>query len=275
MIVDLGETWSSPPYEVRDAAFVLAAGSTVTGVITLPDGATTAATVLNPSTGVYTVDYPSVQAGCHDVLISATGGVLGTLLRRWRDTFTVEDARSVVSLEDAIQHLRAGGVTGAADREQVRWLCLVATSAIESDLGRTIVRRSVTETFDGGASAILLRSTPLISVTAVVENGAALSAGDYTADTCAGIVYRGGQQSPRCWAWGRQNVAVTIVAGYTAAPPVVRKVALNGVQRMWQMSQQMPHPSMDDYGAEEQSRAGVLTPLELAAYNAFRAPGFA
>ena len=50
----------------------------------------------------------------------------------------------------------------------------------------------------------------------------------------------------------------------------MRKVAKNGAQRMWQQSQQMPHPAMDDLDVELQVQTGVLTPLEYAAYQSIK-----
>jgi hypothetical protein len=275
MPIDLGDSVTRSINLTNAAGAAVAADGTPTYVITLPDGtAGSAPSVQTGVTGEYYVVYPTVQAGLHPELWTAVVAGVTVVIRR---SFTVEAATALfVDTEEALAHLRASGIIVlAADLEQLRWLCGVACSAVESDLGRKIARQTVTETFDGGGSAILLRSTPLISVTTVIESGVTLTAGDYTADTSAGIVYRGGQQSPQCWSWGRQNVTAIIVAGYIVPPPVIRKVALNGVQRMWQMSQQMPHPSMDDYGAEEQARSGVLTPLELGAYNSYRAPGFA
>lgn len=275
MPIDLGDSVTRSLSLTSTAGAAVDADGLPTYAITLPDGsAGIAPTVNHGVTGEYYVVYPTTTSGLHAELWTAVVAGVTVVIRR---SFTVEDTVPVfVDTEEAITHLRASGIiVSASDLEQLRWLCGVACSAVESDLGRKIARQSVTETFDGGSSALLLRSTPLISVTTVVESGTTLTAADYTANTSAGIIYRGGQQSPRCWAWGVQNITVTLVAGYLVPPRVARKVALNGVQRMWQMSQQMPHPSMDDYGAEAQAASGVLTPLELAAYNALRAPGFA
>jgi hypothetical protein len=43
---------------------------------------------------------------------------------------------------------------------------------------------------------------------------------------------------------------------------------------MWQQSQQMPHPALDDLGAESSlfTPAGLLTPLEMSAYARLRMP---
>jgi hypothetical protein len=275
MPIDLGDSKTRSINLTNAAGAAVAADSTPTYAITLPDGtAGTPPAVQTGVTGEYYVVYPTVQAGLHGELWTAVVGGVTVVIRR---SFTVEATVPLfVDTEEAINHLRASGViVSASDLETLRFLCGVACSAVEADLGRRIARQVVTETFDGGGGAVLLRSTPLISVTTVTESGTTLTATDYTADTSAGIVFRGAQQSPRPWLWGRQNITVAYVAGYLIPPPVVRKVALNGVQRMWQLSQQLPHPSMDDYGAEQQTTAGVLTPLELSAYNSFRAPGFA
>lgn len=275
MPIDLGDSITRSISLTNAAGVAVDADTTPVYSVTLPAGtAGTAPAVQHVDTGEYYVVYPTVQSGLHAELWTAVVGGETVVIRR---SFTVEDTVPLfVDTDEALAHLRASGViVSAADLEQLRFLCGVACSAVENDLGRKIARQVVTETFDGGTPAILLRSTPLISVTTVVESGVTLTAGDYTADTSTGIIYRGGQQSPQCWAWGRQNITATIATGYLVPPRVARKVAANGVQRMWQMSQQMPHPSMDDYGAEAQTTAGVLTPLELAAYNSYRAPGFA
>jgi hypothetical protein len=281
-MADLGDTlvWRSDLYDKpSEDGGVLVNATTVVLTITFPDLTTTTPTVTNPpaTTGKYfyrQVVSPTGQTG------SYTGTWLFTLATgettSYVDSFEV--GVSLVTIREATTHLRAGGtIVTANDLEQLQWLCAVSTDAVERDLGRTIIRKTVTETFDGGQSAILLTNTPVISVTTIVESGVTLAATDYTVNLKAGIVYRGGQQSPRSWLWGRQNIVATTLAGYAIRPVVVRKVALNGVQRMWQSSQQAAHPFLDDVSAEEAvfAAAGTLTPLEFAAYNSLRAPGFA
>ncbi len=275
MPIDLLDTKTRSINLTTAAGVAVDADLTPTYAITLPDGtAGIVPAVQHPGTGEYYVNYPSVQAGLHAELWTAVVGGVQVVIRR---SFTVEDTVPLfIDTEEAIAHLRAAGViVAASDLEQLRFLCGIACSAVQSDLGRKIARQVVVETFDGGRPAVMLTSTPLISVTTAVESGVTLAAGDYTADLASGIVFRGGQQSPQCWAWGRQNITLTIVAGYVVPPRVVRKVALNGVQRMWSSSQQMPHPAMDDFSVDSQVQVGILTPLELAAYDTFRAPGMA
>lgn len=275
MPIDLLDTITRSIDLTNAAGAPVDADLTPTYAITLPDGtAGTAPSVQHPGTGQYYTNYVSVQSGLHAELWTAVVGGVQVVIRR---SFTVEDTVPLfVDTDEAIGHLRASGVIVApADLEQLRFLCGIACSAVQSDLGRKIARQTVVQTFDGGRPQVALTATPLISVTTAVESGVTLAAGDYTPDTSAHIVHRGGQQSRQCWAWGRQNITLTTVVGWLIPPREIRKVALNGVQRMWAGSQQMPHPSMDDFGAERQVAAGVLTPLELAAYETFRAPGMA
>src|SRR5215470_3415953 len=176
-IVDLGETYSSPNYEVRDASGVLQDAGTVTAVVTLPDATTSSPTVTHASTGTYNFDYLTTLAGRHEVVVTATGGILGTLTRKWADVFDVDSETPVlVSVDEAIAHLRATGIiTTAADREQLRWLCSAATDAVERDIGRAITRRTVTELYDGAVCELIMLTTPIISITTVVESGTTLS----------------------------------------------------------------------------------------------------
>jgi hypothetical protein len=274
---DLGQTYRYRQ-TITDAAGTPADAGTVVVTITKPDGSTATPTVGHAGVGLYDIAYLTTMAGTHNLSGSATGGVLGTEVDVWEDVFTVETPlRMFISVDEASAHLRAAGViTSSADREQLRWLCMVASDAVERDLSRTISRRTVTETYDGGRWSLLLRSTPIISITTVTENGVSLAVGDWTVNSSTGQLYRGGTLSTQWWAWGRQNIAVTYVAGYTDPPRIVRKVALNGVQRSWQESQVASHPLLDE--AVEAGIAvavGTLTPLELAAYNSLRAVGIA
>ena len=121
-LVDQGETWSSPTYEVRDSAGTLTSSATVTATATV-DGTTSPVTVTNSGTGTYTIDYPTGSIeGQVSIVVSATGGALGSIVRRFEDTFTVvAPGALLVSADDALNHLRARKViTGAADVDQLR-----------------------------------------------------------------------------------------------------------------------------------------------------------
>ena len=262
-------------HAVKNDLNVLTNPATAVLAITQPDGTLAAGiTVTLPPTvtGQLVYDFTPTQAGKHDAHWSTTVPTTAD-----DDVFFAETPRFFVSVDEAVAHLRAAGViTSDADREQLQWLCMVASDAVERDLGRIIARRTVIETYDGGRYSINLQSTPVISITSVTESGTTLAATDYTLKMSAGILYRGSTLVPWNFLWGRQNIVVTYVAGYTDPPRIVRKVALNGVERMWQSSQQASHPLLDEIGAEAVfAAAGALTPLELGAYNSLKAVGIA
>lgn len=281
-LIDAGETWSSPTYEVRDSAGALTSGATVTAAVTLPDGSTATPTPTNTGTGTYALDYltstTAALVGAHDVVITATGGPLGSIVRKWSDTFVVVPRGGLlVSADDALTHLRARSlVTAADDVDQLRWLCLVATDAIARDLDRAVVRETVTEKHTGGAWTIRLRRTPVAQVTAVAENGTALTGGedvDWHVDDqpSTGLLHRGSPLAPRRWACGR--VTVTYVAHLTPPPPILRSVALGVVEQMFQAGTTVPRSSFDQTitDAALYTTTGQLPPPERAAYEALRA----
>lgn len=284
-IVDYGETYSSPTFEVRDTAGVLGNAGTVTYVLTFPDGTTASGTVPSTGTGTYALDFTPAgaqqQDGTHVLVVTATGGVLGALVRKWVETYVVDSEAPLVSTRDVVAHLRAEGlVVGAAQLELVRFYALATTDAVARDLGRKLARTTVVERHDGGRDALAIRSTPVVSVTSIVESGTTLTGGadvDYVLDQSAGLLYRGTPTSSWCWARGRQNVVLTLVVGMVDPPVFLRKVILNGVARVWQQWQQAGHPMVDDVGADAAVFDVVesLPPVERAAYESLRQWGIA
>jgi hypothetical protein len=286
-IVDQGETYSSPTIEVRDSTGVLQNAGTVSVVVTLPDGTTANPTVTTLGTGQYVFDHLTTVPELYGWEATATGGILGTAVRKWSGSFyVVGPGRLLVDTADALDHLRVT-LTAAADRERLRLLCLRATDAVERDLDRAITRRTVTaELHDGGKTTVALLRTPVISVSAVSVDGTPVTGGagvDWTLRASAGLLVRGSGKSWAVWPDGVQNVSVTYVAGMTSPPVVARGVALNIVARTWQSSQQMPHPAIDGsfggFGAGSSETValwaalGQLSPVELDAYNSLRLPG--
>lgn len=277
--MDLGDTlnFRSDVYDKpaeQGGVLVNATGATLT--ITLPDGSAVSPSVTNPPavTGKYTVDYVATLPGRHvgQWLFTMAGGKTTSYV----ETFDV--GPSLVTVDEAVAHLRAGGiVTSAADLEQVQWLCFVATDAVERDLGRALTRRTVTETHNGGTAAIVLRQSPVLSVTTVLEGGVAVSSvAGYVIDSYAGILYRGSQLVPQRFWTGRQNITVTYVVGFLNPPPVARMVALTCLQSMWQESQQASHPLLDESAefAVSNAVAGLPGPLRQA-YDSLRTVGVA
>lgn len=247
--------------------------TSVTVTVTTPDGVPKTPVIMtNASTGVYRYDFPTTVSGLH--MWSAVS--VGLVAAVADDVFVVSDPGplSIVSVDEVITHMRAQPTMDADDREQLRVYCVAATSAIEEDLHRALVRRVVTETHNGGCAALFLRQTPVLSVTSVVETGVTLGqSGDYVIDPRLGILYRGTAQAPAWFDYGLQSVVVTYLAGMTQPPEFIRKVALNTVVKMWQAAQQLPHTYLDgqlDGAGFVQAATAQLTGPEFRAYEQYR-----
>lgn len=286
-IIDFGETYTSDLLEVRDIDGALGAAD-VTVSIALPDGATVVdVTPTSSTTGRYTFDWTppagtNRQAGLHRVTITATGGVLGGIVRTWLTSYDVDNDTPLVSVRAVLAQPWARGIaTDPETLEQLRWLCMVATDAVGRDLGRAPTRRTVVERHSGGRGALVLEVTPVVAVTSIVESGQPLTGGpdvDWVLDEPGtGIVWRGSNTVQRRWATGRRNVTVTYAAGYVTPPPVLRAVALGVIQQAWQAAAQIPHGSFDStlVDASLYASAGALAPPVRAAYDALRAVAIA
>jgi hypothetical protein len=271
-------------YTVKNDLAVLVNPSTVTLTIVQPDGVSAPGiTVVNPptSTGVLTYDFTPTQVGLHQVHWATTGPVTAE-----DDVFSVEPALSLlISVDEAIGHLRGQGVlTSDSDRETLQWLCLAVRDAIEVDLSSAIVRRTVTETFDGGDYHLNLGVKPLrfsdggaVSIVSVTESGSTVT--DYTLRKRGWRLMRG-SSSASCWAPGYENISVTYVPSTDGhGLRIARRVALNTVQLMWQSSQQAEHPFLDQFVSRTTigSRTTIATSalasisqVEDAAYQALK-----
>lgn len=268
--MDLGETLRFKA-NVYDTTNTLVTPQSQTLTVNLPDGTTATPTVLADGVGKFYADYLPTLSGRYvgQWMFTFSGGNTTSYV----ETFDV--GASLVTVDEAVAHLRANGlITSTDDLEQLQWLCFVASDAVERDLGRVIMPRVVTEIHDGGKWSLILRKSPIISITSITQFGAAML--DFQLDEF-GILHRGlnGYATTPFWP-GVQNIVVTYVAGYYNPPRIARKVALNTVQGMWQASQQAPHPALQDF-AEDQvfSAQGALTSVEQRAYDSLRAVGIA
>jgi hypothetical protein len=262
-------------YTVKNDAGQATNPSTVTLTIIQPDGTTaTPAVTLPPvATGLLIVDFIPTQAGLHSAHWATANPTTAE-----DDMFVAEaPARLLVSVDDAVDHLKARDViTSDADREQLQWLCLVVSEAVEGDLSRTIVRRTITETHSGGGSLLRLRQTPVLSVTSVTVSGVLLANTGYVLDTDLGILYAGSTSTASTFAAGLRNVVVVYVVGIANPPKSARLVALTALQSLWQQSQQAPHRLLDEQAefAVTSAVAGLPDPLRNA-YESLRAVGVA
>lgn len=122
------------------------------------------------------------------------------------------------------------GITDTESDAVLEGLLDRASSAISTETRRVFGRETVTETLDGSGSRLLpLTRTPIVSVSAVTEDGTAIT--DYSVeDAEAGALYRanGWGRSGGMWMWGTEafssgyilpgyrdlRYSVTYVAGY-------------------------------------------------------------
>lgn len=166
MPFDLGDTVRLTA-DCTDPGGVLTTASTAVLTITLPDGTTATPTVLAPGiTGQYAVDYVTAQAGRHAVRWQFT-----TPACAYTDAFNVREAvpPMLFSLQDAKVHLRQTETTDNDDA--IRSWTESMTLCVESLVG-ICVPRTMTETHriqPSGVTELVLRHTPVLSVTSVTN----------------------------------------------------------------------------------------------------------
>jgi len=287
--LEQGETYQYR-HTVKDQFDVPANAGSVVVTITLPDGSTATPTIVNSTTGVYDFDYLATQVGRHYLIGSATGGTLGSATEKFEDTFNVEEpGRMLVGFDEARTALRGTAtITTLADREQLRWLVLVASDDVERRLGRTVCRTSgIVEYFDGGRTDLALRRPPLkprdggfVTITSVVEDGTTLVENtDFVVLRGSGwYLRRGSRTSPGVWVAGSDTVVATYSAGCTRVPATLRGLVQMRIQELWQSSQQASHPLLDENNIEAfaaQQALSTSTQFDQMLWNAFRSFGVA
>jgi hypothetical protein len=165
---DLGDTVRLQA-TCTDPGGVPATAGTALLTVTLPDGTTTTPVVPVPATtGQYTVDYATTQAGRH-----AVRWLFTTPASAFTDAFDVreESPRSLFSLQVAKGHLRLLG--DDSKDESVRYWTEATTLGVES-LAGACVRRQVTETHrlqPSGVTELALRTTPVLDLVSIAVLG--------------------------------------------------------------------------------------------------------
>lgn len=278
MPIDLGDQVTRSVNLTNAAGVAVDADSTPTYTVTLPAGtAGISPAVQHGVTGEYYVVYPTTVDGLHtDKFTAIVSGVTVNI----PDSFFVEDSwPSLVSTGEALSELRGTDtITDPDDLEKLRAICRSATDAVERDRGLVFVRHTFSDTFDGGRTEISLRKRPprpgdggTITVTSMTESGATLTEGtDFVVRRNRWTIARGTTTSRQCWARGIENIALTYTATCDPPPTIARQVCLNAILRMWQVTQQMPHPSIDDASADFAVFAATasLTQVQRGAYDA-------
>lgn len=232
MALDVGDI-APITVETKNASGTLVTTDSVSVVITLPNGtALPSAALTETSTGHWEYDYVTTVAGRHEWTATATGAVDAV----FGDAFEVTAAfDGLVSLEEMRAHLR---LSASTDDEQLRDFILVGTDCAQQYTGRTWVRTAVVgELHNGGDRMVQLRHAPVASVSAVTENGVALTENThYVLNGRLGWLYRGTKTAPTCWLWGRQIISASYVAAPDGGivPPAVRHGVREMVRHLWE-----------------------------------------
>lgn len=263
--VDLGDPLPDLSVNVYDSSGALADATSVTLTITLPDGTTSSPAVSHPSTGVYSATYFSVQSGRHVASWVASGSNASA----FRTVYNVADSLGgLVVLSDMQAFL---GASAASSQDDVRACILVASDAVEKYTGRKWRRQTVTETYDGGRTALNLRSTPVLSVTSVTESGSTVTSGNYVLDAQAGLLHRGTTAGTWPWMPGVQNVTVTYVVGQSNVPDPIVYACKQVVSTLWaERNSGGKRSQPDDYAGPTDL---IPRPVRML-LDPYRAPGF-
>lgn len=208
--IDVGDPLPNLAVTVENPPGTPVAVGAMALTITLPDGSTASPAVTSPSTGTYTTAAPYIAT------------LYGTYLARWvatganacvkERTYSVGDP---VDLDDLRDHVKVR--QSEADDLLLEFLA-AATERVEVVSGRALRRCTLVETRPGGKYAVALSQLPVQSVTAVTENGTALSTTpgvDWTLDGRTGLLYRGSVPGMGTWYPGPLAVGVTYVCGPT------------------------------------------------------------
>ena len=261
--VALATTVTDPSGTATDPA-------TLTLVVTKPDATTDTFNIgalTHGGTGVYSYLYTPLASGFYRYQWTATVPSFSS------DGLLEVDAETATALTlvDAKRHL---GVTETSHDAVIQDLVNAAVGVIEGLIG-PITPKTYTETYSGGNYTIVLRHTPVISVTTVTENwgtinytltnqpvGQATDAYGYDLENpYSGTLARRTVGSfPFPFFAGEGNIAVTYVAGRSSVPPDVKLALIRQLRLLWadyqsgrttgKQSQSGPLPLVDPYIAD-------------------------
>lgn len=153
------------------------------------------------------------------------------------------------------------GIDGTLDDDLLQDYVDAATPVIEDLVGPVDVSDYI-ETYDGGATQIVLLHAPVTAVTEVIESlGASyvrvlaaqdiFTGGDagsfaYTLEAETGVVTRRAAGVAVCFATGTRNVRVTYSAGRVDVPANIHLAAMELVRSWWQIGQQGNRPGFGE-----------------------------
>lgn len=219
-MIDLGDVYRVR-VPVRDPGGTLTSPGTATMTVTLPDGTTATPSVPLPpaDTGIVIVDYPTVQAGRHQFVLTTTSPQTA-----YRDVFDVRKAElhNIVSLAEAKQHLN---ISNDGDDDEIRGFVEAVTGVVQFYCG-TVFPQEYVETHEVCGDTIVLRHYPVTEVSAIATVGTGSTVDPSEADIGEGGVLRLSRSVSG-------TLRVTYTAGYTILPAGITRAALIIVQHMW------------------------------------------
>jgi hypothetical protein len=169
--------------------------------------------------GIVIVDYPTVQAGRHQFVLSTT-----VPQTAYRDVFDVRQAelQNIVSLAEAKLHLN---ISNDGQDTEIRGFIEAVTSICAFYCG-TLFPQEYTETHQVCSDTVVLRHYPVtdISTITTIGTGSTVDPGD--ADIGEGGVIGFPQMI-----WGKLRFVYT--AGETVLPANITRAALIIIQHMW------------------------------------------
>lgn len=156
------------------------------------------------------------------------------------------DVLDILTLSEAKAALRQG--TSTASDAEIALIVTAASAVIDRGIG-PVVRRTITgETHDGQQwgggrrdRMVQLRSWPVVSVATVTEDGIALPAPAWHLDAEKGQLWRRTVDRDYPWEDGRDNIAVTYIAGRFATTANVDALHKQGARllarHLWRAEQ--------------------------------------
>lgn len=268
MTIHVGDVLPDFGFTISDnATGALADPASFTVALTAPDGTTPTVTATNVGTGLRTVTHAATMAGRYRAVGTAVGnGCDGVSVLVW-DVEAVSPG-GIISLSDAQSFL---GAPRDAEAPQVQACIDAASDVVENYCGRVWRLQTVTEFYDGGKSALNLRSTPVASITTVTESGTTVASTGYVLDANSGQLYRGTTAGAQDWSPGVQNVTVTYVAGASSIPEPVTHATKQVLRLLWtERNGSSARAASDDYAGP----ADLIPRPARLMLDPYRAPGF-